>query len=119
MNKNEFLTESSNLIGKITIEAFLKRNETKHDVFVMYHAHVNKFQVDLHFNGWINEDDLYIKWLNYKDEIKSKGKRFVSYESYSEKYTKESVEINLDNKTQKTIKELNELLEKIMNLKEE
>ena len=117
MDKQEFI-ETIN-IGNILSKAHELTVTTKHDVFIDYAGHVNKLTVRICHNGWKHNDDLYMKWLDYKEESKRKHKRYESFETYTAEYYSEEYEINLGNKTKYTVSLLNDLVKCLDNLLDE
>ena len=114
MNKEEFIKDVP--LGKLMIIAHEVTNNTKHDVFVRYSGHVNDIEIDIHINGWINDDELYSNWLDYRDKQKTKHKRYESFEKYSEPYKMIRYKINLESRTNSTIKILNDCIQQLEEL---
>jgi hypothetical protein len=59
------------LIGEITELAVQVTNNTKHDVFVDYRAHINTFAIIVHIDGWDknrNPKEILRLSLNWDDE---------------------------------------------------
>lgn len=66
------------LIGEITELAYEITNKTKHDVFVRYSGHINGIAIDLHINGYSDENpsiELLNLYINSKEKTISKLKQ--------------------------------------------
>ncbi len=114
MTKKEFIEQVN--LNELIMIAHEVTNTTKHDIFVDYSGHVNTLRVDIHVNGWVDEDDLYSKWLDYKIKQKNLRKRYSSLETYSADWIKIRHHIELNSRSQATINKIAHVIEEIKGL---
>lgn len=80
-------------------------NETKVDAFFYYAPHTQQIDVDIHYNGWINEDDMIDEFkrsntkLSFNDwkKERNKYKKLTHYINKKYEYDLDEIIKNLEN----------------------
>ena len=80
-------------------------NTTKHDVFFSYSPHVSQVSINIHHNGWINDEGMMEEYVEKKPDIK-----FAEWKKLNYNYEHISAYLKNENKIDKIIIYLKEML---------